>query len=123
MLAFRSLASYLGALAAAMVSAHLAHAQSQSIVIGGADVTEDRGLSACARDFGKDSTAAWFERLIHPLCQRGDADSLLAVYLFSMPGLGSSNGKFDTRDLKRAYARGKSNAKLLWVVTTQTDCA
>lgn len=104
------------------VSSNTAHAQLQPIVIGGGDIPDSSEPSNCERDLGKDPEKDLFERLIHSLCQRGDADSLLAVYLFTMPGFGSRGGKFDTRTLKRAYAVGKTNPKLLWVVTTQTEC-
>lgn len=99
-----------------------AHAQIQPIVLGGGDIPESSGPSACERDFGKVAAGVWFGKLIHPLCQQGDADSLLAVYLFTMPGWGSRNGAPDDRILKTVYAHGNSNPKLLWVVTTQTEC-
>lgn len=94
------------------ISFNTAHAQLQPIVIGGGDIPDNSGPSACERDFDKDGADIWFGKMIHTLCQRRDADSLFAVYLFTM----------DTRVLKEAYSQNKSNPALLWAVTTQTEC-
>lgn len=108
---------------ACAIWSHMTFAQLPPIVIGGNDNPDDTGVSVCERDFGSDPVEQWLGSLIRPLCHRNDSDSLLAVYLLSMPGLGSNNGKLDSHVLQRAYARGKSDPKLLWVIMAQSDCA
>lgn len=109
-------------MAAGALSTHRASAQLEPIVVGGNDNAENAGPSACERDFGSDSLGRWFGQIIRPLCERGDADSLLAAYLLSLPGF-AAGGQADHRLLQRAYTLGKPSPKLLWLVATQTDCA
>ncbi|MGH8041713.1 MAG: hypothetical protein ACREPN_06680 [Rudaea sp.] len=100
-----------------------AQAQLQPIVMGSGDIPESAGPSACERNFGNDTLGAWFMQLIQPLCKRGTSDALLAVYLFTLPGMASSNGQMDNRLLQRAYAQDDTDPKLLWLVATQARCA
>lgn len=99
-----------------------AAAQSEPIVVGGNDTSDSSGPSVCDRDFGTDALGKWFGHVIRSLCKREDSDSLLAAYLLSLPGF-TSGGQADRRLLQRAFALGKPDPKLLWLVVTQTDCA
>ncbi len=89
------------------------------IVIGG-DEPETRGTSSCERVFGSDALAVWITGTVHSLCKKGDANSLLAVFLISSP-LGSQ-GTPDLATLDRAYAAGKSNPVVLWTVALSSKC-
>jgi len=90
------------------------------IVIGG-DQPESRGTSACNEGFGTEPLATWVARTVHTLCKKGDAESLLAVFLFAAPGVGSQ-GAPDWMTLDRAYAVGQSNPVVLWTVALNSKC-
>ncbi|MEO5561067.1 MAG: hypothetical protein ABIR10_15420 [Dokdonella sp.] len=79
--------------------------------------------SVCERDLGTgtDPLGMWFTQLIHFLCKQGDADSLLAAYLITLPPFGT-HAEADHGLLARAYAVGKNNPKVLWVVAFDQDC-
>ncbi len=110
-------------IAACAVASQPVLAQLQPITIGSSDEPTDTGPTVCERDFDMDELGLYFRQLILPLCKRGDSDSLLAAYLYSIPGFGPSNGKFEDRILQRAYVQQISDPKLLWLVATQSDCA
>jgi hypothetical protein len=80
----RSMRCFAALLAECFVLSRIAYSQSP-ITIGGGDMPEQKGPTICERNFGDDKTAAWLGELVHPLCRRGDSDSLLAVYLYSAP--------------------------------------
>jgi len=90
------------------------------IVVGG-DQPELRSTSACNRHFGSEPLATWVNRTVHTLCDKGDAESLLAVFLFAAPGIGSQ-GAPDWMTLDRANAVGQSNPVVLWTVALNSKC-
>ena len=90
------------------------------IVLGG-DKPEPRGVSSCKRDFGSDELGVWITQTVRLLCKKGDADSLLSVFLFAAPQFGS-HGDPDWTTLDRAYARGHSNPVVLWTIVLTSKC-
>lgn len=90
-------------------------------IVIGEDEPEARDVSACKRDFGADPLGGWITRTAHSLCATGHAESLLAVFLFTAPGIGAHAGP-DFATLDRAYAMGKSNPLVLWTVVLTSKC-
>lgn len=90
------------------------------IVIGG-DKPEPRGISSCKRDFGPDELGVWITQTVRSLCKKGDADSLLGVFMFTAQEVGLYAG-LDLATLDRAYAVGKSNPAVLWTVVLTSKC-
>lgn len=102
----------------------IGHAQSAPIVVGGQDILTPTGPTACERNFGQDDPdGRWLNELFHSLCKRGDADSLLAVYLLSLPGWSSNGAQIDDRLLRRALTLNKTDPKLLWLGVLRGQCA
>lgn len=77
--------------------------------------------SVCDGDAGTGVLHVWLTQIVHSLCIRGDADSLLAAYLITLPPFGS-HGDADHLLLARAYAIGKNNPRVLWAVALDNDC-
>lgn len=81
----------------------------------------DASPSVCDRDSRTDPLSMWFDELIHSLCKHDDSDSLLGAYFITLPSLWG-HGEADQHLLDRAYAVGKANPKVLWVVAITNDC-